>query len=148
MRRGLIFPGGGMTMADICEIAQEAEQKGVDSLYCVEAWREAFVPLAAIATVTERVRIGSYVLNAYGRTPFMTGMSAVDLDELCGGRLLVGIGSGNRHINEAYQGSGARPAADEDGGVRSSFSARSSGPKPANRSTLTAGCTPCTGRPL
>ena len=40
MRRGLIFPGGGMTMADICALAQEAEQKGLDSLYCVEAWRE------------------------------------------------------------------------------------------------------------
>ena len=67
-------------------------------------------------------------------------MSAVDLDELCGGRLLVGIGSGNRHINEAVPGGGARPAADEDGGDVDSFSALIfSAPKPANRSTRRPG---------
>jgi 5,10-methylenetetrahydromethanopterin reductase len=104
MKRGLMFPGGGMTMQDIRVIAQAAEETGFDSLYCVEAWRGAFVPLAAIACSTTRVRIGSYVLNAYARSPYMAGMNAIDLDELSGGRLLLGVGSGNQHINEAYQG--------------------------------------------
>jgi alkanesulfonate monooxygenase SsuD/methylene tetrahydromethanopterin reductase-like flavin-dependent oxidoreductase (luciferase family) len=49
-------------------------------------------------------RLGTYVLNAYGRSPFLTGMSAIDLDELSGGRLLLGVGSGNRYINEDWQG--------------------------------------------
>ena len=104
MHRGLIFPGGGMTLEEMLTVAREAEAASFDSLYCVEAWRSAFVPLAALACETQRVRLGSYVINAYGRSPFITGMSAVDLDELSGGRLLLAVGSGNRHINEDYQG--------------------------------------------
>ena len=104
MKRGLIFPGGGMAQSDMMLVAKEAEAAGFDSLYVTEAWRSAFVPLTALALATERVRIGSYVLNAYGRSPFITGMSAVDVDELSGGRLLLGVGSGNRHINADWQG--------------------------------------------
>ncbi len=104
MRRGLIFPGGGMAQQDMIRIAQEAETAGLDSLYVTEAWRSAFVPLTALALSTERVRLGTYVLNAYGRSPFITGMSAVDVDELSGGRLLLGVGSGNRFINADWQG--------------------------------------------
>lgn len=104
MGYGLIFPGGGMTIRDIVAIAQEAEAGGFDSVYVTEAWRGGFVPLTAIAMATNRVRLGTYVLNAYGRSPLLTGMSAIDLDELSGGRLLLGVGSGNRHINEDWQG--------------------------------------------
>lgn len=104
MQRGLIFPGGGMAQRDMLAVARQAEAAGFDSLYVTEAWRSAFVPLTALALATERVRIGSYVLNAYGRSPFIAGMSAVDLDELSGGRLLLGVGSGNRHINADWQG--------------------------------------------
>lgn len=104
MQRGLIFPGGGMSQQDMLSVARQAEAAGFDSLYVTEAWRSAFVPLTALALATERVRIGSYVLNAYGRSPFIAGMSAVDLDELSGGRLLLGVGSGNRHINAEWQG--------------------------------------------
>ena len=104
MQRGLIFPGGGMSQRDMMVVAKEAEAAGFDSLYVTEAWRSAFVPLTALALATERVRIGSYVLNAYGRSPFIAGMSAVDVDELSGGRLLLGVGSGNRHINAEWQG--------------------------------------------
>jgi len=93
-----------MSMEEMLAIAREAEEVGFDSLYCVEAWRSSFVPLAALARETKRVRLGSYVLNAYGHSPFITGMSAIDLDELSHGRLLLAVGSGNRHINEDYQG--------------------------------------------
>ena len=104
MRRGLIFPGGGMAQRDMIQIAREAEAAGLDALYVTEAWRSAFVPLTALALSTERVRLGTYVLNAYGRSPFITGMSAVDVDELSGGRLMLGVGSGNRFINADWQG--------------------------------------------
>ncbi len=104
MKRGLAFPGGGMAQRDMIAIAQEAEAAGMDSLYVTEAWRSAFVPLTALALSTERVRLGTYVINAYGRSPFVAGMSAVDLDELSGGRLMLGVGSGNRFINADWQG--------------------------------------------
>lgn len=104
MRCGLIFSGGGTTMQQMVALAQQAEASGIDSIYLCEAWRSGFVGLAAIAMATERVEIGPYILNAYGRSPWLTAMSAVDLDELSGGRLVLGVGSGNKHINETWQG--------------------------------------------
>jgi alkanesulfonate monooxygenase SsuD/methylene tetrahydromethanopterin reductase-like flavin-dependent oxidoreductase (luciferase family) len=104
MKLGLIFPGGGMKIRDMLTIGKEAEGAGFSSLYVTEAWRSGFVPLTALAMATQQVRLGTYVLNAYGRSPLFTGMSAIDLDEISGGRLFLGVGSGNRHINEDWQG--------------------------------------------
>ena len=81
-----------------------AEESGFSGVYVAEAWRSGFVPVAAIAARTERVTVGPYVLNAHARTPMIAGLSAVDLDEVAGGRLLLGVGSGNRVTNEKYQG--------------------------------------------
>ncbi len=104
MRYGLIFSGGGTSMQQMVSLAKQAEDAGVDSVYLCEAWRSGFVGLAAIAMATQRVEIGPYILNAYGRSPWLTAMSAIDLDELSGGRLVLGVGSGNKHINETWQG--------------------------------------------
>ncbi len=104
MDLGLAFTGGGIAMTDLVKLGRRAEASGFDAVYLTEAWRSAFVPLAAIATATERIRLGPYVLNAYGRSPFLTAMSAVDLDELSDGRLVLGVGGGNKLINEQWQG--------------------------------------------
>ena len=142
---GLIFPGGGMSTQEMLTIARRAESAGLYSLYCVEAWRSAFVPLTAVATATERVRIGPYILNAYGTTPFIAGMSAIDLDEISGGRLVMCVGSGNRHINEEYNGTAyARPLrkmAEYVELLRTITRTLVS----ASRWTTTARCTACTG---
>lgn len=104
MRQGLLFTGGGSPLTQIVETARVAEAEGMDAVYCVEAYRSAFIPIAAIAAATERIALGPYILNAYGHTPFITGLSAVDLDELSGGRLVLGVGAGNPHINKLFQG--------------------------------------------
>lgn len=104
MRHGIIFSGGGTSLQQMVALACQAEQAGVDSIYLTEAWRSGFVGLAAIAAATERVEIGPYILNAYARSVWITAMSAIDLDELSGGRLVLGVGSGNKHINEDWQG--------------------------------------------
>jgi len=100
----MLAGGGGLTIDDLAGLAVEAEDAGLDGVYLAEAWRSGFVTLAAIAARTARIRIGPYVLNAHARSPLFTGISAVDLDELAGGRLVLGIGSGNRVTNEQYQG--------------------------------------------
>jgi alkanesulfonate monooxygenase SsuD/methylene tetrahydromethanopterin reductase-like flavin-dependent oxidoreductase (luciferase family) len=71
-----------MNIRDMVTIGKKAEEAGFDSLYVTEAWRSGFVPLTALALATQRVRLGPYVLNAYGRSPLLTGMGAIDLDEL------------------------------------------------------------------
>ena len=60
--------------------------------------------LSAIAAATTRITLGPYILNAYGHSPFMAGLGAIDLDELSGGRLVLGVGPGNVHINRWFQG--------------------------------------------
>lgn len=101
---GVIFSGGGTTMQQLVALSVEAEAAGIDSIYLSEASRSGLVTLAAIAAATERVRIGPYILNAYARSAWIAGMSAIDLDEPSGGRLLLGVGAGNKHINEVWQG--------------------------------------------
>jgi 5,10-methylenetetrahydromethanopterin reductase len=103
MEFGIVLAGGGSSIEEMVELGKRAEQ-AVDSVYCVEAWRSALVPLAAIAQRTSSVKLGTFILNAYGRSPLLTAMSAIDLDELSGGRFVLGIGVGNHQINELYQG--------------------------------------------
>lgn len=105
MRLGLMLAGGGgITVSDMAGLAAHAEGAGYDGVHLAEAWRSGFVTLAAMAERTRRIRLGPYVLNAHARTPMIAGMSAVDLDEMSGGRLVLGVGSGNRVTNESYQG--------------------------------------------
>ena len=79
--------------------AVAAETAGLDTVYGIEGNREPFVPLAALAAATTTLGLGTYVANAYARTPWTMAMSALDLDELCGGRFTLGLGAGNRHLN-------------------------------------------------
>jgi alkanesulfonate monooxygenase SsuD/methylene tetrahydromethanopterin reductase-like flavin-dependent oxidoreductase (luciferase family) len=110
VRLGFLFVGGG-PLADNVATARDLEAAGFHTAHVVEGYRSAFVPLTAIALATSTIRIGTYIANAYGRSPLLTAMSAMDLDELSGGRLVLGVGSGNRHINEDFQGIAyARPA--------------------------------------
>jgi alkanesulfonate monooxygenase SsuD/methylene tetrahydromethanopterin reductase-like flavin-dependent oxidoreductase (luciferase family) len=93
-------------------LAAAAEAAGIDAVHAIEGGRDAFVPLAAIAAGTSRIGLGSYVVNAYARSPWLTAMSALDLDELSGGRFTLGIGTGNRHINDWSHGlDSSRPLA-------------------------------------
>ncbi len=104
MDLALVFTGGGIAMSELVDVACAAERAGAASLYVTEAWRSGFVPLTAIAAATQRLRLGTYVLNAYGRSPLLAGLSAIDLNEFSNGRLILGVGGGNRIINEEWQG--------------------------------------------
>jgi len=91
-------------MGELVTVARQADSAGFAGFYMAEVHRSGFVPLTAVAAATQRMRIGPYVLNAYARSPLITGMSAVDLNEVSGGRLVLGVGGGNRIINEVWQG--------------------------------------------
>lgn len=104
MDLSLFFIGGDATVRQQTTIAQRAEASGFASLYMAEAYRSAWVPLTAMAAATNTIRLGTYIVNAYGHSPLMTGMSAVDFNEFSGGRLLLGVGGGNVRINEQWQG--------------------------------------------
>lgn len=101
MQRGLILTAGSVR-GDV-ELAVRAERAGFDSVFTVEFFhRNAFVPLGAIGQATERVRIGTAIAGAFTRTPLLLAAAAMDLDELSAGRMVLGLGSGTRRMNEDW----------------------------------------------
>ena len=93
------------------DLAREADRLGVDSLWVPEFWaHDAFTPLAAIAAVTERIRLGTGIAQLGARTPAMLAMSAQSVQEISGGRFILGIGASGPQVMEGWHGvSFARP---------------------------------------
>ncbi|MEZ5226669.1 MAG: LLM class flavin-dependent oxidoreductase [Acidimicrobiales bacterium] len=87
-------------IADAVALARRAEEAGADGLSVIEGVRDPFVPLAAMAAATTTLRLGTYVANAAARTPQATATVALNLADLSDGRFTLGIGVGNRHLNE------------------------------------------------
>lgn len=104
MRVGMLLIGADMRVKDMVAIAQLAEQASFSTIAIAEAWRSGWVPLSAMAAATSKVKLAPYVLNAYARSPLLAGMSAIDFNDLAHGRLVLGVGGGNRTINEIWQG--------------------------------------------
>lgn len=103
MRLGLLL-GFEDSIDTIVSLAREGEAAGMGAMYTVEAGRSAFVPAAAVAQATEKARVGTYIVNAYGRDPWLAGLAARDLNELSDGRFVLGVGTGNPHFNDWYMG--------------------------------------------
>ena len=111
MQHGIILTAG--TTRGNLALAQRAERAGFDSVLSVEFFNQhAFAVLGAIAARTERIRIGTGIANAFTRAPLVHATAAMDLDELSGGRMVLGLGSGTRRMNVEWWGVPfARPAA-------------------------------------
>jgi 5,10-methylenetetrahydromethanopterin reductase len=91
--------GAQLPMDAIPELARLAEANGFDCAWGGEANnKDPTVMLSAIAAVTTRLKIGSAIYHILGRTPATLALQAVGLDELSGGRFLLGIGSSNPTI--------------------------------------------------
>jgi F420-dependent oxidoreductase-like protein len=87
------------------EAAQEAERLGFDSVWTAESWgNDAFTFLTWIAAHTSRVRLGTGVVQIAARTPAATAMSAMTLDHLSGGRVILGLGVSGPQVVEGWYG--------------------------------------------
>ena len=95
-RTGLLFVGAP-SVPEMVALARRAEDRGFDSLWVAETrmTRDGFVPLAAIAAATERVRVGTGIINVYTRNPVVIAISFVALEELAPGRVQMGLGPGS-----------------------------------------------------
>jgi 5,10-methylenetetrahydromethanopterin reductase len=93
---GLLFVGAP-SVPEIVALARRAEAAGFDSLWMAETrmTRDAFVPMAAMAAATERIRIGSGIVNVYTRGAVVLAISFIGLEELAPGRILMGLGTGS-----------------------------------------------------
>ncbi len=95
----------GTNPLELIELAQEAERLGYDSAWAAEAWgTDAVSVLAWLGATTERIKLGSAILQMPARTPAMTAMTAATLDLLSGGRLLLGLGPSGPQVVEGWHG--------------------------------------------
>jgi F420-dependent oxidoreductase-like protein len=94
-------------------LARQADEGGLDSVWVAEAWgQDAVSVLGHLSAVTERIGLGSGLLQIPARTPATTAMSAATLDVLSGGRFRLGLGVSGPQVSEGWHGvSFARPLA-------------------------------------
>src|SRR5258705_5463490 len=91
------------TIADQIAAARHAEARGFDSVWTTEFFNQhGFVRLAAIGAATAKVKLGTAIAYAFMRTPLLASAAALDIDELSGGRMILGLGSGTRTMNERW----------------------------------------------
>jgi len=83
----------------------EAERLGFDIVFTAEAWgSDAFSPLAWWGSSTSRIRLGTSIVQISARTPTSTGMHALTIDHLSGGRLVLGLGLSGPQVVEGWYG--------------------------------------------
>jgi probable F420-dependent oxidoreductase len=102
-QRGMVVFGA--SLESMALTAQEADRAGFDSVWTSELYnRSATVTLAALAPRTASCAIGSGIMYGVGRSPLMLAAEARDLDELSGGRLILGLGNGTRKMIADWHG--------------------------------------------
>ena len=114
MKLGLVWGYWGRGMPDaFVPLTQEAERLGYDSVWTAESWgSDAFSPLVWLAAHTERIRLGTGIVQLAARTPTATAMHAVTADHLSNQRLILGLGVSGPQVVEGWYGQpGNRPLA-------------------------------------
>ncbi len=97
--------GLGLTPQDQLELVQEAERLGYDSAWAAEAYgSDAATVLGWLAQATSRIRLGSAIFQMPARSAAMTAMTAATLDQLSGGRMILGIGPSGPQVAEGWHG--------------------------------------------
>ena len=102
---GVTLHTGDMDMADLLRYAREAEALGYEGFWPTEeSGKEAFAVLALVAQTTERLTLGTAIVNFYARTPTLLAVGASTIWRLSGGRMALGIGPGGIGFTERGHG--------------------------------------------
>jgi F420-dependent oxidoreductase-like protein len=105
MKLGLYLGYSGAKLDLPVDTVLEAERLGWDSVWTAEAYgSDAVTPLAYLAALTKRIKLGTAIMQIPARTPAMTAMTAMTLDALSGGRMLVGLGLSGPQVVEGWHG--------------------------------------------
>lgn len=99
------FDKRGFDRRELTECVCAADACGYDSFWMPEAWeREAFTILTELAARTERIHLGTGIINVFSRSPALIAMSAATLDEVSGGRFRLGLGTSGARVVEDFHG--------------------------------------------
>src|SRR5438093_9145514 len=95
----------GRPYAELLNSTTLAEECGYELVLVLEAWgRDATVVLGALASRTRRIGIGTGIVNVYSRSPALIAMAAATLDEISGGRAVLGLGVSGSRVVEGFHG--------------------------------------------
>jgi len=105
MKLGLSTIGRRLDPEDLRTLGTRVEAAGYDSLWTAEAWgADAFTPLAFLAASTTTLKLGTAIAQIWARTPGATAMTALTLQQLSRGRLLLGLGVSGPQVVEGWHG--------------------------------------------
>ncbi|MDE0224339.1 MAG: LLM class F420-dependent oxidoreductase [Gammaproteobacteria bacterium] len=105
MKLGLLGGYGGRVVHLPMDRIRHAEALGYDSVWTSEAYgADAVSPAAWILAQTERIRVGTAIMQMSARTPAMTAMTTMTLAQLSGGRFMLGLGASGPQVVEGWHG--------------------------------------------
>ena len=108
MKTAISFGGAGGTGEDwpeVVDYVREAERLGADFAWSAEGWGlDAVTPIAYLAAVTSRIRLGTGIMQITARVPSMIAMTALSLDRLSRGRFVLGLGVSGPQVVEGMHG--------------------------------------------
>jgi probable F420-dependent oxidoreductase len=94
----------GMNADKLTEEGRRADEAGIDCLWAPELFRGSFTQATWLAAHTARAGVATGIAWAFTRSPFILALSALDVDELSGGRFRLGLGAGVKRLNETWHG--------------------------------------------
>ena len=89
----------------MAETVLEADRLGFDSVWAAEAYgSDALIPLAWWGAATQKLKLGTAIVQISARTPAATAMAAMTLDHLSQGRMLLGLGVSGPQVGPTFIG--------------------------------------------
>ena len=96
---------GRTGIKELTEYVQKAEQLGVNTVWSAEAWgHDAVTCLAYLAGQTEKIRLGTGIMQISARVPSMTAMTALSMHDISDGRFILGLGVSGPQVVEGLHG--------------------------------------------
>src|ERR1700694_4998311 len=84
---------------------QEADKLGYDTVWVAEAYGwDAFTICTQLAVATERIKIGTGIVNVFSRSPTLLAQTAGSLDAISNGRFILGLGTSGHQVIEGWHG--------------------------------------------
>ena len=105
MKLGFLLGYSGKHIHMPIELIQQAESMGYDSVWTAEAYgNDAVTSATYVLAQTSKIRVGTAIMQMPARTPAMCAMTAMSLDQLSGGRFIVGLGASGPQVVEGWHG--------------------------------------------
>jgi len=105
MKLGFLMGYSGKQIHIPIDLIKQAEAMGFDSVWTAEAYgNDAVTSATWVLSQTEKIRVGTAIMQMPARTPAMCAMTAMSLDQLSGGRFIVGLGASGPQVVEGWHG--------------------------------------------